>query len=135
MPALVLTSAPVASLQQLQALAAAQGVPAGEPLALATSSGGLAATTLSAGAYDTLLSVADRPGHHTVQLLGLAAAALQPGGRLVVQEVRGSCAQTAGFGCRRAGRVSCRTGGGRPATLCNPCCTLPPCPAAARHQH
>lgn len=84
---LVLTSAPVAPLEQLTTLLAAQGLPASDAVALATSSGGLAAGALSAGAYDAVVSVAAAPGHHTVQLLGLLAAALRPGGKLVVQEV------------------------------------------------
>jgi hypothetical protein len=89
MPAsLVLTSAPVATLQQLSSLLEAHGLSRQDPVAVATSSGALAGA-LSAGAYELILSVAAQPGHHTVQLLGLLAAAIRPGGKLVVQEVGG----------------------------------------------
>jgi hypothetical protein len=84
---LVLTDAPVATMQQLTSLLDANGLSPRDPVAVATASGALAAGALSAAAYDTVLSVAARPGHHTVQLLGLVAAALKPGGKLVVQEV------------------------------------------------
>ncbi|KAL4447940.1 hypothetical protein ABPG75_005159 [Micractinium tetrahymenae] len=83
---LVLTSAPAVALQQLQALLEAQGLSAAEPVAVATGSGSLAAGTLAAAAYDTIISVASSQGHHSVALLGVLAAALKPGGRLVVQE-------------------------------------------------
>lgn len=89
MPALLLTAAPVASLEQLQTLLAAQGLEAASPVAVATGSGALAAGALSAAAYDAVVSVAATPGHHTVQLLGLVVAAMRPGGKLVVQEVGG----------------------------------------------
>lgn len=55
---------------------------------MATNSGGLQPGALTTGALDTVVSFASQPGHHTVQLLGLIAAALKPGGKLVVQEVR-----------------------------------------------
>ena len=98
MPAsLVLTAAPVASLQQLSSLLQAHGLSPLDPVAVATSSGALAAGALSAGAYELVLSVAAQPGHHTVQLLGLLAAAIRPGGKLVVQEVGGRA------GCGAAG--------------------------------
>jgi hypothetical protein len=83
---LLLTADPVASLAQLGAALQAQGL-AADQTAVATSSGGLGAGALPSGAYDSAMSVAAAPGHHTVALLGLLAAALKPGGRLVVQEV------------------------------------------------
>lgn len=86
MSTLVLTAAPSCTLQQLQGVLSAQGLGAAEAVAVATGSGGLNAGALAAGSYDTVISVADAPGHHTVALLGLAAASLKPGGRLVVQE-------------------------------------------------
>ena len=90
MPAsLVLTAAPVATVQQLTSLLEAHGLSPQDPVAVATGSGALAAGALSAGAYELVLSVAAQPGHHTVQLLGLLAAAIRPGGKLVVQEVGG----------------------------------------------
>jgi hypothetical protein len=85
---LVLTAAPVATVQQLTSLLEAHGVSPQDDVAVATSSGSLSAGALSAGAYDLVLSVAAQAGHHTVQLLGLVAAALKPGAKLVVQEVR-----------------------------------------------
>lgn len=84
---LVLTAAPVASQDDLTTLLAAQGLSNAAPLALATSSGTLAAGALPPAAYDAVVSVAQAPGHHTVALLGLLGAALKPGGKLVVQEV------------------------------------------------
>ncbi|PRW51069.1 anamorsin-like protein [Chlorella sorokiniana] len=87
MPAcLVLTAAPVASQDDLTTLLAAQGLSDAAPLALATSSGALAAGALPPAAYDAVVSVAQAAGHHTVALLGLLGAALKPGGKLVVQE-------------------------------------------------
>lgn len=83
---LVLTSSPVATLQELKTLLESQGLGAAEP-AVATSSGNVAAGTLAAAAYDTIVSVASSQGHHSLPLLGQLVAALKPGGRLVVQEV------------------------------------------------
>lgn len=87
--ALVLTSAPAVTLQQLQTLLEAQGLSSAEQVAVATGSGSLATGSLAAAAYDSVVSVATSQGHHSVALLGQLVAALKPGGRLVVQEVRG----------------------------------------------
>jgi hypothetical protein len=86
--ALFVTASPTATLQQLTSLLQAQGLSAQDSVAVATNSGGLQPGALTAGAFDTVVSFASQPGHHTVQLLGLIAAALKPGGKLVVQEVR-----------------------------------------------
>ena len=85
---LLLTAAPVVSMEQVNALLEAQGLSAADPAAVATGSGALMPGALSAGAYDVAVLVASAPGHHTVSLLGQLSAALKPGGRLVVQEVR-----------------------------------------------
>lgn len=98
MTTLVLTATPVATLQQLTSLLEAHGVSSLGPVALATSSGTLGAGALSAGAYDAVLSVAGQPGHHTVQLLGLLAAAMKPGGKLVIQEVGCGASRPGGRG-------------------------------------
>lgn len=97
---LVLTSAPAVTLQQLQTLLEAQGLSAAEPVAVATGSGSLVAGALSAAAYDTVISVAASQGHHSVALLGQLVVALKPGGRLVVQEVRGGGWYKRGAWCR-----------------------------------
>ncbi|PSC73770.1 anamorsin-like protein [Micractinium conductrix] len=83
---LLLTAAPVVSMEQVNALLEAQGLSAADPAAVATGSGALMPGALSAGAYDVAVLVASAPGHHTVSLLGQLSAALKPGGRLVVQE-------------------------------------------------
>lgn len=109
MPAhLVLTAAPVVTVQQLNSLLQAQGLSPADPVAVATASGSLPAGALSAGAYDTAISVASGPGHHTVELLGKLAATLRPGGRLIVQEVGGCRGRWAGSRVGgRSGAVQC----------------------------
>lgn len=84
--ALFVTASPTATLQQLTSLLQAQRLSAQDSVAVATNSGGLQPGALTTGALDTVVSFASQPGHHTVQLLGLIAAALKPGGKLVVQE-------------------------------------------------
>lgn len=122
MPAcLMLTAAPVASQGDLTTLLAAQGLSDAAPLALATSSGTLAAGALPAAAYDAVVSVAQAPGHHTVALLGLLGAALKPGGKLVVQEVGAGGSKLTGAGLVPAGMPDCGCATHASMLRCLPC--------------
>ena len=84
MRALVVIEQPTVCLADVVAVTAAHSGLAPDQITLATNSGALAADSLGGG-YDLVLSVTRRAGHHTVQLLGALAAALKPGGLLVVK--------------------------------------------------
>lgn len=86
--ALVVTAAPVASLQEFQTLLDGELESLRERAKVATASGGLTPGALGRSAYDTIVSCSGAAGHHTVEFLGVLAAALKPGGRLIVKEVR-----------------------------------------------
>lgn len=84
MRALVLTTSATTNLQDVVSSVDAHGLTP-DQITLATHSAALPAGALGAG-YDLILSVAAEPGHHTVPRLGALAAALRPGGLLVVKQ-------------------------------------------------
>lgn len=81
---LVLAASKAISAQELTALPSLGDVPLAD-VTVATSSGTLAGCDLAGARFDCAVSTGPA-GHHTVSLLGAVAAALAPGGRLVVHE-------------------------------------------------
>jgi hypothetical protein len=88
MTTLVLSADAVISSQQLLALLAPAHAGL-DTVAVATSSGRLAAGDLPRGAYQAAFSVGPA-GHHSLALLAAVAAALQPGAKLVARETDAS---------------------------------------------
>lgn len=82
---LVAFEAPSVGLHAIGELLAGEGLTS-SAAAVATSSGSLSPESLGKGAYDVVVSTATHPGHHGIQLLGALAAAVKPGGTLVVRQ-------------------------------------------------
>jgi hypothetical protein len=91
----LVTSSATANLQDVVSSVQAHGI-AFDQVTLATNSACLKAEALGGG-FDTILSVG-KPGDHTVELLGVLAAALKPGGLLIVKKER---VMEVGRGARR----------------------------------
>lgn len=82
--ALVLASEGVIAVQRLTELLAPSQTPL-DAATVGTNSGRLTAEDLGRSVYQSAFSVGPA-GHHTLQLLAAVAAALRPGGKLVVRE-------------------------------------------------
>lgn len=110
MRALLATAAPVASLDEVSDAFNGLGAAQAE---VTTSSGALsaAAASLPRAAYDAIVSLAPAPGHHGLPLLSALAAALKPGGKLIVKE-KGGSAEKLTKALLLSGLASSSSGGG-----------------------
>ena len=83
--ALVVTDSPVFNGTDVQQILISLNLSL-DVVSMLTASGSLSKSALAQGVFNTVVSLSQASGHHSIALLGLLLTALRPGGSLRVQE-------------------------------------------------